>query len=243
MKTAFAPVGHLDAGSLEAMRALLDRHFTGVDAAVFAEDLAAKTHVLRLFDEAGQLVGFSTLDHRLCELDGARAAVLYSGDTIVDPSAWASASLGAVWVAAVLELHRAEAGDAPLWWLLLTSGVRTHRYLGACCRRYHPAPEGRDDPRAAALLPHLARARFGDAFDADAGVVRLRHPHRLRPHLAEVPSRLAVDAHTRVFLARNPGHEFGDELVSLCQLDESNLSPAGSRALAIGRRIAAVAGA
>jgi hypothetical protein len=31
------------------------------------------------------------------------------------------------------------------------------------------------------------------------------------------------------FAARNPGHAAGDELVSLCEIGEANLTPAGRR--------------
>ncbi len=40
------------------------------------------------------------------------------------------------------------------------------------------------------------------------------------------------------FFARaNPGHEGGDELVCLTSLDDDNLTPAGRRMLARGRRL------
>jgi hypothetical protein len=239
MRTVFTPVERLDEDARSAMRELLARHFFGVDHEGFAADLAGKSHALRLFVDDGRLAGFSTIDYRRIAIAGTPAAVLYSGDTIVDPSAWAAASLGAAWVAAVLGLHRERSAGLPLWWLLLTSGVRTHRYLSVFCRRYHPAPPGREDPEAARLLPLLAAARFGAGFCVQSGVVRLATPQRLRTHLDALPAHLADDPHTRLFLAANPGHAAGDELASLCRLDEENLNAAGLRALARGRQAVA----
>jgi hypothetical protein len=219
------------------MLALLARHFDGVDAATFAADLEGKTHVLRLFADSGALAGFSTMDYRRRRIGGEPAALLYSGDTIVDPEEWASTSLGAAWVAAVLDLHAAAGPPAPLWWLLLTSGVRTYRYLTVCIRRYAPAPADRLDHQALALLPTLAVERFGHAVDT--GVVRFAQPQRLREHLAAPPPHVLADEAVRLFIERNPGHAEGDELVSLCRLEEANLTGVGRLALRRGRAAAA----
>ena len=221
------------------MRELLARHFSGVDAASFEADLTTKSHALRLFSDDGQLAGFSSFDYRLTINDGAPLAVIYSGDTIVDPSGWSASSLGAAWVATVLDLHDKLGGGAPLWWLLLTSGVRTNRYLSVYLHRYHPAPVGRDDPEAGHLLAWLAKQRFGERFDPSTGVVRLANPQCLLSHLAEIPAHLMDDEQVQLFLAANPNHRAGDELASLCRLDENNLNRAGMRALAIGRRLLA----
>ncbi len=220
----------LDGTARSALFALLQQHFEGVDAAGFAADLAGKTHVLRLFAAAGAgdgLVGFTTLDYRRRLVGGAPAALLYSGDTIVDPSAWAEASLGGVWMAAVLALHEGAGPQVPLWWLVLTSGVRTHRYLSAFACRYAPAPADRLDADAAGLLPELVRERFGADYDAGAGVVRFARPQRLRAHLAGIPPHYRDDAAVQAFLAANPRHAEGDELPSLCRLEASNFTPAG----------------
>ena len=229
----------LDQADIHAMCRMLDRHFDGVCADTFQADLQGKTHVVRLFTPEQRLCGFSTLDYRVQMLHGRPAGVVYSGDTIVDPVVWDSAQLGSVWVASVLELHgQAAQPGTPLWWLLLTSGVRTYRYLTACIERYAPAPVARLDGEAEALLGILARARFENRFDPDSGVVRLAHPQRLRGALAEVPPHLARDPLIQVFLARNPGHQAGDELVSLCRLQEGNLTRTGRLALRRGRLLA-----
>jgi len=237
VRAHFAPLGDLTVTQRDALFALLRKHFAGVERDDFDRDLAHKTHVLRLVDADGHLLGFSTIDYRRRRFGEGDGALLYSGDTIVDPAAWAAANLGPAWVAAVLALHAGQHGG-PLWWLLLTSGVRTHRYLDVFCRHYHPAPPGRDDDEAATLLPGLCAERFGHRFDLATGVVRLHAPQPLLPHLATLPPHLTGDASVAFFLARNPGWGRGDELASLCRLDTDNLTTAGLRALAIGRRAA-----
>jgi hypothetical protein len=240
MKSSLDPIERLTHTERSAMRALLDRHFEGVDDATFAADLGEKSHALRLFDDLDTLVGFSTIDYRRRPIEGRPAAVLYSGDTIVDPAVWSAASLGATWITAVMDLHHSAGPQVPLWWLLLTSGMRTYRYLPVFFLRYHPASPDRDDVEASRLLPQLAHERFGGCFNSSTGIVSFPRPQRLRRHLTLAPSHHANDEHAKRFLAANPGHENGDELVSLCRLDLDNFTTAGNRAFEHGMRAAAL---
>jgi len=230
MSTACTPLDQVGASERAEMQALLARHFSGVTPAEFATDLQDKTHVVRLRDAAGALVGFSTLAY-LSDLAGD--AVVVSGDTIVDPAGWAQARLAPAWIRAVRALH----GDDPrtLWWLLICSGLRTYRFLPVFWQHFVPGP-GQGDATLLARRARLASARYGAAFAPDTGVVRLRAPQRLRPHLAAAPAHLGADAPGAFFLAANPGHGDGDELACLCALTADNLTSAGRRAWGGGWR-------
>jgi hypothetical protein len=218
----------LTAEEREAMRALLETYFDGVSPEQFARDLEEKDWVLRVF-VVGSLAGFSTLAVETVALeDGGRVNVLYSGDTIMAPDAWGSPVLARGWIRMVRRV-RAGLQEGPCYWLLLSSGFRTYRFLPVFWREFWPRA-GMATPRAAgALRDELARKRFGAAYDAASGVVRLGAPQRLRERLAEVPEGRARDAHVAFFLAANPGHAAGDELVCLTELSDENLSAAGRR--------------
>ena len=225
------PVGALTCEERGDLFALLDRHFDGVDPAQFAHDLGEKDWVLRIRRD-GRLVGFTTLQLYDDSCDGARLNVIYSGDTIVAPEAWGSPVLARGWIALVRALQATRPGER--WaWLLLSSGFRTYRFLPVFWRDFSPRYDGsalEDD----ALRTRLARARFGAAFDEEAGVVRFAHPQRLRGPLSSVPSGRKDDPHVRFFLARNPGHAAGDELVCLTTLSDDNLTTAGKRMVRAG---------
>ncbi len=120
-----------------AMRRLLETHFAGVSEAVFEADLAEKNWIILLEDEAGTLVGFSTLLLYRTEHDNEPITVVYSGDTIVTPSAWGSSALARTWIHAVWQLHAA-CGVGRLFWLLITSGYRTYRFLPVFWQCFHP---------------------------------------------------------------------------------------------------------
>ena len=86
---------------------------------------------------------------------------------------------------------------------------------------------------ASRLLNHLARERFDAQFDAAAGIVRFDRPQKLRDGLNAVPAGRDSDPHIAFFLARNPGHSCGDELVCLTELTDENLTAAGRRMVGV----------
>ena len=216
----------LTATQREEMRQLMEAHFHGVTASQFHRDLDEKDWVLR-FTREDQLIGFSTMQVYGTLHEGRWINVIYSGDTVMAPEGWGSPVLARAWIALVRELQsRHPAG--PWYWLLLSSGFRTYRFLPVFWREFWP----RFDAAASGapkLLATLAHERFGRRFDEAAGVVRFDHPQRLREHLVTVPDGRSGDPHVRFFLETNPGHANGDELVCLAVLSDDNLTAAGRR--------------
>jgi len=211
------------------MHALLDRHFSGVTREQFECDLAEKNWVLLLHDGDGALVGFSTLlVYETRDDSGGAVSVVCSGDTIVDPSAWNSAALPREWIGAVNRLREIYR-NGPYYWLLITSGFRTYRLLSTFWRTFYPRYDVATLVDQQRLLKVIATERFGDRYDSASGIVRFKRPQMLRPHLAGIPFERLSDPHVTFFAKRNPGHAGGDELVYLCELNESNLTRAGRR--------------
>jgi hypothetical protein len=218
-----------------AMLALLQEHFEGVSEAQFNQDLDAKDWVLRI-ERDGRLVGFTTLQVYVSRAAGRPVNVIYSGDTIMAPEAWGSPVLSQAWISLVRSLQ-AERPAEPWYWLLISSGFRTYRFLPVFWREFWPRHDAEPSEEQAAMLTALARERFGAEYDEAAGIVRLRNPQRLRGDLAVVPEGRACDEHVRFFLARNPGHARGDELVCLTELSDANLTPIGRRMVRAARPI------
>ena len=212
----------------DQMFALLDGHFAGVTRGTFDRDLAGKNWTL-LFRDGRTLKGFTTLLAYDTWWRGGPVSVVYSGDTIMARDGWHSAVLPRAWIAAVREIQRRELASPRLYWLLLTSGIRTYRLLPVFWREFLPRHDAPRSPELHALADALARQRFGAAYDARAGLVRFAAPQSLRDPLAVIsPGRLA-DPHVDYFLRRNPGWRRGDELVCLTEIAEANLTPAGRR--------------
>ena len=209
------------------MFGLLRSHFIGVDRDTFESDLLQKNWVILLEDHRGVLRGFSTLLVYPENVEGLALTVVYSGDTIVAPEWWGSSALPLTWLRAVRQITPLD-GGRNVYWLLLTSGFRTYRFLPVFFSEFVPRCGG---ARAtdAALLTRLANARFGRRFDQAAGIVRLEKPQILAPELLDVPRGRRLDPHIAFFLERNPGYVRGDELVCLARIADDSLTAAGRR--------------
>jgi len=215
--------------------ALFERYYECTDYARFCADLAGKSHVLVLRDETEVLRGFSTLALYEREHEGEALRVLFSGDTVVDEADWGQQVLAFAWLRLAGGIYARSA--TPLYWLLISKGHRTYRYLSAFSRIYFPSPSCPTPLRVAALMRFLAHDRFGDAFDDAAGVLRFPDARgQLRERYAEVPSAHRRLEEVEYFLARNPGYAQGDELVCLCELRPDNLKPMARRAFVAGSR-------
>lgn len=221
------PRESLSVAQRDEMFTLLSTHFEGVTHEQFERDLAAKNWVVEI-RRGGRLLGFSTL--LVCEAQhGGRACTaIYSGDTIVTPEAWGSPALARAWIAAVNKL-RAPFPERPCYWLLLTSGFRTYRFLPVFWREFYPRHDVPTPAHRQRLLSELAVAQYGSGYDAGTGVVRFPRPQRLSGPLGVVPPGRAADEHVAFFLARNPGHADGDELACLTEISAANLTRAGRR--------------
>jgi hypothetical protein len=209
------------------MFALIESHFDGVRPDVFERDLDQKDWVLRIVRD-GALVGFSTLQVYPTTVAGRHLNVIYSGDTVVAPEAWGTPVLARGWIALVRAIQ-ATRPDEPWYWLLLSSGFRTYRFLPVFWREFWPRHDATPNDVVREMILALARERFNGSYDERAGVVRFPRPQRLRPHLARIPDGKEHDPHVRFFLERNPGHSAGDELVCLTELSDGNLTAAGVR--------------
>ena len=210
----------------DAMYRLLEKHFNGVTPAIFAADLAEKNWVLLIKDTLGQLKGFSTLRLYEATLQGESFSVVYSGDTIIDPTAWSSATLPRAWIQAINQMRCA---DQRLLWLLISSGFRTYRLLPTFWQTFYPCYDRPTPAAMQQIMTDLAQQQFGDAYRQDTGIVRFSQPQRLSPILGTVPPERRRDPHICFFEQVNPGHAQGDELVCLTEICAENLTTAGRR--------------
>jgi hypothetical protein len=206
---------------------LLSGHFEGVSRAQFDQDLQEKNWII-LLQRDDRLVGFSTLLAYETLIGQEPVSVVYSGDTIVAREAWGSMALAQTWIASVNQL-RTQFPRGRYYWLLLTSGFRTYRFLPLFWREFYPRFNAHTPDPIQCLLDRLAVERLGSQYDSMAGIVRFNHPQRLRNGLADVPDGRKANPHVAYFLTRNPGHGLGDELVCLTELHENNLTSAGKR--------------
>ncbi|MFW5846012.1 MAG: hypothetical protein ACOCXJ_07280 [Planctomycetota bacterium] len=202
--------------------------FPSVSRATFEADRNAKSHVLVLWS-GEEIVGFTALHRHLVDTP-VPAQVLCSGDTIVAPEHWGSLDWFRVWLRQVQTWMR-EDPARPCYWLLLCSGFRTYRFMSMAWRAFIPHPRRPPDAELLGLLDAWARHCYRDLYDPQHAVVRFPDPQILRPDLARIPAPRLRDPAVQCFLAANPHHDRGDELVCLAPITAANQSPACRRLL------------
>ncbi len=223
----------LDRFERQAMLDLMVSYYDNVREDVFHRDLSAKDWVIRLrCQQTGQLIGFSTQRLLRQSIDDQPVRVLFSGDTIVDRNFWNSPKLAQTWGRFVLRLI-AQSQQEPLYWLLLSKGYRTYRFLPLFFGCYAPAVNHR-------TLPELDRVRqvfmhpiYGSAFDPATSIVSgsAIDNYSLREGVADVDGARRDDPHIRFFVACNPGHHSGDELCCVAPLNRDNFTAAARRVI------------
>ena len=218
--SSIRPVATIAQREVEAMHALMSRHYEAVPRVRFEADLAKKDEVVMLHDDAGALRGFTTLAWNPAgELP--EGDILFSGDTIIDESCWGTQEL----VRAFCQragAWRAKSGRR-LFWLLISKGHRTYLYLPLFARRFHPHPE-QAEPVWQDLASRVAQEMFGSSWQDKEGVVRFEESQgHLRADLADDTRVRQDNPWVQFFLERNPRYDRGEELVCLTEMTEENL--------------------
>lgn len=229
MKSLLVPVEKLQSGDRTAMYTLLQNHFQGITWNAFEIDLEHKNWVILLKDETSNtLKGFSTLNFCKKTVNSEEINVVYSGDTIVDPSAWSSPALPQSWVSAIKFLRHKYAVKK-LYWLLICSGFRTYRFMPTFWHNFYPRYNLPTPLEIKNIMGSLAKQYYGDFYQENLGIVRFPYPQTLRKGLIEIPSGREKNPHVQFFANTNSGHRNGDELVCITEFEYDNLTRAGKR--------------
>ncbi len=223
------PCASLSAQTIHAMFGIFNENFAQASRAVFERDLANKNWVILLTDpQTHELQGFSTLALYETTFNHQPLSVVYSGDTIIRPAYWGTPQLPSAWIKTVLE--KSAHMTQPLYWLLISSGYKTYRFLTVFYKEFYPRHSQPTPPEMQAIMDHLAQERFGADYHPDPGIVRFQQGATpLRAGIAEVTAERLNDPNVAFYIARNPGHLDGDELVCITRIHPDNFTPAGRR--------------
>ena len=219
----------LDQNLISEMFAVFNENFEQTSPEIFQRDLENKNWIILIRDDAeNQLQGFSTLALYETEYQRKRITVVYSGDTIIRRAYWGTPELPKRWIHTVLEKSAVMA--QPVYWLLISSGYKTYRFLTVFYKEFYPRYDKPTPPDVQALMDFLATQRFGAEYRCEEGVVRFRDGATpLRQGVAEVTDERLHDPHVAFYISRNPGHVHGDELVCITRIHPDNFTPAGRR--------------
>ena len=223
------PRSELTPETIKEMFSIFTENFEQSSLELFQRDLNNKNWVIIIRDnEHNQVQGFSTLALYETDYCGQCISVVYSGDTIIRREYWGTPELPKRWIHTVLEKSADMA--QPVYWLLITSGYKTYRFLTVFYREFCPCHDCPTPPEIQSLMDHLAKQRFGDEYHRDLGIVRFQNGATpLRDGVAEVTDERLHDPHVAHYIKMNPHHDQGDELVCITRVHPDNFTPAGRR--------------
>jgi len=223
------PRTDLTSADIKAMFNVFRENFDGATPLTFEYDLENKNWVILLRDNATQtLQGFSTLALYETEFHGQPISVVYSGDTIIRREYWGTPELPSAWIHTVLE--KSASMPQPLYWLLISSGYKTYRFLTVFYKEFYPRYDKPTPPDMQAVMEQLAIQRFGTDYLPEQGVVRFAEGATpLREGIAEVTDERLRDPHIAFYVKANPGYVDGDELVCITRIHPDNFTAAGKR--------------
>jgi hypothetical protein len=219
------PTGSLRATDRDTLFALYAQHYSGTKREQFDSDLAEKDVVILLLDRSSREVrGFSTQMILRNRIGGEEVRALFSGDTIIARSHWGDQELRRGWCRYAASALTAE--RSPLYWFLMTKGYRTYLYLPVFFREFYPHYDRETPSAMKTLLDSFASQKFGNAYDAQSGLIRFAETRgHLTDGLAGISQHRADDPHVKFFLERNPDYAKGVELACITEISSDNIRP------------------
>jgi len=207
---------------------LLSEDFLGVTRQDFERDFREKEAVmiLRKEDEAGEIVGWSTLKMLTLALPDEEIMGVFSGDTVVLPQYRTSFGMGKELVRYFL--HACERfPDHRVYYLLTSKGWRTYKIMPFYFKDFAPHPDKPTAPFDQMVIDTFGRTKYPEHYDPATGLVTFSS-QRVRPDGVDiVPEH--TDRYTEYFLERNPQYLDGDELVCIGQIATANFTGAARR--------------
>lgn len=234
LRAEIIPVQELSSGLIDRLYLLYDHSYDGADGERFYADLREKHWIILLLDSSNQRpVGFSTQMLVRVIVHGQSIRALFSGDTIIHPDYWGSQELVRAWCRFAGRL-KANLGNLPLFWFLISKGYRTYLYLSCFFRAFHPRYDVQTPAFEAQLIRGLGMMKYPNEFNPCTGVVEHGGRHdRLKSELDSTEKHLH-NPHVEHFVRRNPYYWKGDELVCVAEIAPHNMRSIAKRELAIG---------
>ncbi|MBF0430872.1 MAG: hypothetical protein HQK83_06305 [Fibrobacteria bacterium] len=205
---------------------LMCAHFAGMKEHSFFTDLREKNNVILLKDQTGTLQGFSTLLEQTLRVQERECTILFSGDTIVDRQYWGHPELAKAWGRYAFDLVRRSC-QRPVYWILMTQGYRTYKFLSVYFREFWPHPYLALPLVEKEIRDQFMEKKYGSNYNKDKGIVPAdKEQYCLRHNLWPAP---LDNVYYQLFIKANPGFGNGDELVCIAPVTKDNLKQAAFR--------------
>lgn len=224
MKISCLTVADVSLNQKEQMFDLMATYYANVTWQQFLKDLSDKQWVLVL-EESNKTIGFSTQKFFTHTHQGQEIGVVFSGDTVIDRLHRTSQVLAYAFGHFMCNINKRDP-SRPLYWMLITKGIRTYRYLPLYFKEFYPRACAPTPEFYARLMTDLGLHLFPDRYDVNRGIVKAAASAQWLKEF-DTPERdfFKKDFRYRYFYERNPGYYRGDELLCLARFDKAQIRP------------------
>lgn len=221
LKGKVKPVSEITEEDIQNMYELMAKFYDDTNEEVFRRDFAEKEYCLVLYNEAGELVGFTT--HKVLELnvDGKKIPGVFSGDTIIHKDYWGDMELFKVW--ANFWFPYAQQYEE-FYWFLICKGYKTYRIMPLFWSEFYPGYRKETPEYEKRIMDAYATLLYPEEYNPVSGVVEYSHvKDKLKAGVGDVGERELKNRDIAYFCNANPGYVDGRDLVCLAKIDRCML--------------------
>lgn len=226
-------ISDLEEFQILEMFSLMENYYNHVSISQFKKDLSEKDILILLKNSSNQIQGFSSQKIFSFQYKNQSLRIVFSGDTVIHKNFRGSLELPIAWGKFMLEVE-SKFKEEPLYWMLITKGIRTFRYLPVFFYEFYPNPYTPIPESISELRHTLGLFKFGNQYDRISGIIRGKEDSQSIKELEEDEEFIlnrSFDPYIDFFKNRNPGFGNGDELLCLTRFTRKNLRPFIVRAL------------
>ena len=203
---------------------LMDYHYENSRRITFEKDLSEKTHIIILENsEENKIIGFSTLEIFDYIFYNQKITVMYSGDTIIEKKFWGTLELPIAFGKIMFHLFEKKK-ENKIYWLLISKGARTYKYLPVFCEEYFPSLKKETPTYIKELMTKLGVFKFQEQFNKKTGIIEAKNNSQYLKPEYQPDKQFNSNKHVRFFIEKNPNYHKGDELLCLTELSEENIN-------------------
>lgn len=221
LKGVVRPISEYSETEISAMYSLMAQFYDNMEETVFRRDFFDKDYCLALYQENGELVGFTTQKLMEFTVEGKTIHGIFSGDTIIHKDYWGDIKLFQVW--ANFWFDYAEQYEE-FYWFLISKGYKTYRIMPLFWTHFFPNYKSETPEFEQKIIDTYATMLYPGEYNQSTGVIEYKSvKDKLKSGVADIGEHELKNADVAFFVQRNPNYFIGNDLACLAKIDKSML--------------------
>ncbi|MBQ4077864.1 hypothetical protein IJD15_01615 [bacterium] len=233
LRSSVLNINELTNTDIDTMFNLMNEYYENIQKTNFVSDLSKKKQVILLKDEEkNEIKGFTSIVLYDVEIENIKIKLLFSGDTVIHKDYWSNTDLMPVWIKNALNLKKEF--NEKLYWLLMSKGYKTYKYLSAFYNEFYPRYNKQTPIFEQQIINKFGEMFYPEKFDKTSGLIIMnKAKDYLKNEFSQIPKEKLTDPNIQFFANKNPEFYKGNELVCVTELAVENLNKTGRRVLGV----------